>query len=59
MRNDPFWLKAKYPSECVKCHAVIAKGSEFYFYPIGKRAYCGECGKVAEGDFRDCCEMEG
>lgn len=59
MRGDPFWMKAKFSSQCAKCKKPIEKGTEIFFYPKGKKAYCAVCGKTAEQDFRDCCEMEG
>ena len=52
--GDPRWITARFESKCVKCSTVITKGSEIYYYPNGKRAYCPTCGRLAEADFESC-----
>ncbi len=52
-RNDPHWITVRYAGKCSKCAAIIAKGSEAYYYPSTKTLLgkaCG-CAGQAEADF--------
>jgi ribosomal protein L44E len=57
-RGDPYWLNARFDSFCKKCNKKIKKGSKIFYYPRSKSAYCEECGKHAEKDFRNMAEAE-
>ena len=43
--GDPRWLTARYNSTCHKCDGPIKKGSQIWWYPKGKIAYCEPCGQ--------------
>lgn len=52
-RNDPFWLNARFTGgNCPKCSKEHRKGDRVFFYPVSRRAFCADCGKHAEQDFR-------
>lgn len=55
MRNrDPFWMFARFASECPKCHGKIKKGDSIFYYPLTRSVLCkGEnCGAQASRDFQ-------
>ena len=49
--NDPRWIKAKFNSECYKCHNQIKKGDNIYYRPSGKHVYCKVCGDIENAEF--------
>lgn len=44
--GDPRWLTARYSSTCSKCDEPIKKGTQIWWYPNGKVAYCATCGET-------------
>ncbi len=51
--RDPYWLTAKFNSNCAKCKATIKRGARIFYYPSSKSAYgesCG-CAETASNDF--------
>ena len=50
--QDPFWMVAKFASVC-SCGAKISKGEDIFYYPNGRKAVCGDCGRRGESDLRD------
>ena len=42
--SDPYWLTARFNSECHGCKAPVRKGQQAFYYPNGKRIYGMECG---------------
>ena len=42
--RDPRWIIAKFASSCGGCDRRISKGEDIFYYPMGKRAYGGQCG---------------
>lgn len=50
-KNDPYWTTARFVSVCPKCGRQIRKGSDIFYYPKGKQAYCRECGKAESASF--------
>jgi hypothetical protein len=60
MRNDPYWLTAKF-GKCSKCGADL-KGKRAFFFPIGKKIFGEKCCDQAEkesGSFGAACFDEG
>ena len=58
--GDPRWLTARFSSTCGKCDKQMPKGSQIWWYPKNKMAYCESCGEsdsrvfdaaVADEDF--------
>jgi hypothetical protein len=57
--NDPYWLTARFNSDCAKCHKHIKKGDRIFYYPNGRKAYCEDpCGKEASADFEAAAQDE-
>jgi hypothetical protein len=48
---DPKPMTARFNSKCEKCGEPIKKGENFYYWPIGKHAYCKKCGEPEYLDF--------
>jgi len=42
--GDPRWMTARFGSQCHKCDGEIKRGSQIWFYPKGRLAYCETCG---------------
>jgi hypothetical protein len=58
-RGDPYWLNARFDSQCKKCGKKIKKGDRIFYYPKTKSPYCEKpCGELAEKDFRNMTEAE-
>jgi len=53
-KDDPRWIRAKFPSMCAECGKPIRKHDEVFYYPRGKKVYCSDCGVVCERDFDSC-----
>ena len=51
--RDPYWLTAKFASNCSKCKATIKRGARIFYYPSSKTVLCDhdDCGGAAERDF--------
>lgn len=59
MKGDPRWITARFTGgECPKCHKNHHKGDSIYYYPIGKQAYCRDCGQDAHREFQGMCQDE-
>ena len=58
VKGDPFWMTARFDSNCPRCGKAIYRGNRIFYYPHGKRALCEGCGKNAERDFMDMSEMD-
>lgn len=43
--NDPIIISAKYDSRCKTCRCIIPKGTNCYYWPIGRYVYCLSCGE--------------
>ena len=51
-RQDPYWTRARFTSQCRKCGRTIRRGEDIYYYPRTRTVYCGgECGQAASRDF--------
>ena len=42
--RDPKWMKARYDGKCSQCWKPIQEGDDIVYFPIGKKAFCAECG---------------
>ena len=51
-KNDPFWMQAKFSSDC-SCGKEIKKGDSIFYYPTDRTAICADCGKRGESDLYD------
>lgn len=51
--QDPKWITAKFNSKCHQCGGEIKRGSNIFYYPKGKHAYCETCGTDHSNSF-DC-----
>lgn len=51
--RDPYWLEARFSSDCAGCGRRIQKGERIFYYPNGKSAYCSDdsCGGNASREF--------
>lgn len=49
--RDPYWLNARFASNCPKCSQPIKKGARIFYYPSDRIAYCAECGAQPSRDF--------
>ena len=51
--KDPYWLSARFASDCSQCRRSIKKGEDIFYYPIGKRVLCNHpaCGGAASAEF--------
>jgi|TARA_Y100000310_G_scaffold315824_1_gene366851 hypothetical protein len=54
--RDPYWLTAKFNSNCAKCETTIRKGQRAFYYPSSRTIYCeaDDCGAHASRDFAAC-----
>ena len=52
-QGDPRWVTVRYPGTCSGCGNALAKGSQAYFRPNGKRIYGQACCGAAEDDEAD------
>ena len=59
MKNDPYWLNARFASKCAKCSKVISRGERVFYYPLGKKAYCETCGQPMALEFALSVQDEG
>lgn len=50
-RDDPRWIKARYPSTCRECGTSIARHADAFWYPRTGRMYCADCGAPASRQF--------
>ena len=50
--KDPKWLTARYPGRCAGCGESIRRGSEIFYYPIGRKVFSGKCADDASRDFQ-------
>lgn len=50
-RNDPRWIDARYCGHCASCGKEIVRGDRIFYWPIGKKAECGECGGQSSARF--------
>ena len=50
--RDPFWMTAKFGSECSRCKKTIRKGEQIFYYPNTHSALCNsdDCGKQGQRD---------
>ncbi|MBV5313631.1 MAG: hypothetical protein JZU47_10070 [Prolixibacteraceae bacterium] len=51
-KNDPRRITAKFTSICSKCSCTIKKGTQIYYWPSDRKAYCLNCGEVPYLQFR-------
>jgi len=51
-KNDPRMLTAKFNSVCSKCGCSIKKGTQIYYWPSDRKAYCEKCGEGLYSQFR-------
>jgi hypothetical protein len=49
--NDPYWLNARFESQC-KCGCKVKRGDRIFYYPNGKTALCAKCGEAAAAEFQ-------
>ena len=42
--NDPSRLTVRYSGKCSKCGKKLPKGSTAYWFPIGSKLTCEDCG---------------
>jgi hypothetical protein len=49
--RDPRWLRTRYPGTCAQCNTTIPTGTPAFYYPVGKKLLCAECGKPASAEF--------
>ena len=49
--TDPRWTIAKFQSLCSQCQSKIAKGTKIFYFVIGKKVLCKQCGEVAAARF--------
>lgn len=52
-QGDPRWLTLRFPGTCSSCAGALAKGSEAYYRPNGKRLYGKDCCSAAETNEAD------
>ena len=45
--RDPRWIQARYPGRC-HCGREIKPGDRAFYYPIGKKIACLDCGRIGE-----------
>ena len=52
-RDDPRWIRARYPGRCQRCSGTIHAGARAFYYPKGKVLLCGlePCGGSASREF--------
>ena len=55
--KDPYWLKAKFGSKCT-CGKNISRGDDIFYYPIGHKAICKDCGHKGQSDLNKELSME-
>ena len=51
-KNDPRMITAKFNSVCSKCGCSIKKGTQIYYWPSDRKAYCEKCGEGPYRQFR-------
>ena len=51
VKGDPYWLTARYPSQCAGCGQAFGKGARIFYWPKGKRCECASCGETSERRF--------
>ncbi len=50
--STPYWITARFISECSTCHRKVTKGERIFYYPSTKTALCSKdsCGMQAQRD---------
>ena len=45
--RDPYWLAARFSSDCAKCGRTIKAGEQIYYFPNSKTVFCDadDCGQ--------------
>ena len=46
--RDPYWLAARYGSDCSGCSKRISKGARIFYFPKSRKAFCETCGQAEE-----------
>lgn len=51
--QDPYWIRARYESQCVGCGEPIKKGDSVFHFPTTRTAFCSKanCGEILSRDF--------
>lgn len=51
--GDPYWTTARFDSDCAGCKRRIKRGERIFYYPNGRKAYCGAdaCGQACSAEF--------
>ena len=44
--TDPYWLEARFPSQCARCGRQIARGESIFYFPNSRTVFCkdDDCG---------------
>ena len=52
-RQDPRWIRIRYPAVCASCKGDIHRGDNAYYYPTSRSLYCAgdTCGGQRHRDF--------
>jgi hypothetical protein len=50
---SPYWITARYSSNCSQCKAPTRKGEQIFYYPNNRTVLCSgeDCGKKASREF--------
>jgi hypothetical protein len=57
MKNDPYWLTARFHSTAAN-GAPIRKGDRVFYYPSTRRCFTGQAAIEAAADFSQCAADE-
>jgi hypothetical protein len=58
--HDPYWITARFASQCHNCKESIARGARAFYYPGSKTILCSRpnCGQDAARDFSSAAQDE-
>lgn len=51
--QDPYWITARFTSQCARCQEAIRPGAPAFYYPNTRSIYCEapSCGKACSREF--------
>lgn len=52
-KDDPRRMISKFNGTCAKCKQTMPRGSQIYYWPKEKKAYCENCGETDYRHFLD------
>jgi hypothetical protein len=50
--RDPRWIEVRFASSCKECGKGIGRGERAWYYPVGMKMFCAQCGQARAAEFQ-------